>query len=177
MALCCLIGVRGESSGAKSVFFQRSGETFEIFKGASRRLKFMLKYSETKTAFLSPTSHTHPANLLPFSFKTGAVTAVFTGVFSTDHEAVSCVRAFPENLRSARGSLLKSFQWTLAVKPSLTAESIHHQYRGWRQFIRRDGSSPHGFTRYHSRIIYCPDAPWDLYGATGVDKLGGTHLN
>lgn len=141
MALCCLIGVRGESSGAKRALFQRSGETFEIFKGTSRRRKFILKHSETKTAFSSPTSHTHPANLLPFSFQTrGGNNCFHWGFFHRPRGRLLC-SSDPENLRSTRGSLLKSFQWTLAVKPSLTAESIDHQYRGWRQFIRRVVSS------------------------------------
>lgn len=56
-------------------------------------------------------------------------------------------------------------------------KSINHQYQDWRQFIRTDGSSPDSFTRYHSRIIYCTGALWDLYGTTGVNKLGRTYLN
>lgn len=61
----------------------------------------------------------------------------------------------PEELRSTQGSLLKSFQWTMAAKSSFTGKSIDRQYRGRGRFIRTDSSSPHSITRYHSGVIYC----------------------
>lgn len=41
-------------------------------------------------------------------------------------------------LRSAGESLLKSFHRTFAVKSTLTAKSMHHQYVEWRRFISAD---------------------------------------